>query len=960
MNRGRLHWVFLIAAFLSVTPGLGAQTGTVAGRVTSQETGGPLAAVQVFITGLNVGNLTTQDGRFLILNVPAGTHTLGVQRIGYRPGSQVITVVAGQTLQQNFTLSEEALGLDEIVVTGTGGAARRREVGNSVETVNAAEFVQTSSSVESLLQGQALGANIQLSSGQVGDGGRIRLRGNVSAALSNDPLIYIDGVRVRSEQYRTLNPVNLGQQYGTFATPTPLQDINPADIERIEIIKGPAATTLYGTEASAGVIQIFTKRGSGAPVWEASVEQGIGFKNIHGQPKTLRGNDTENYPNYTIQSGGNADYLWLDPWMVNPHRQKYSTSVRGGVGDFSYYVSGNYNTQDDIFVTGYEDSYGFRGNVNVELRDGLFLEWNTSYNTREIKNIGCGDNNLCARSSYGIYDWTKASLDSLVYMPDRKTDIDRWISGTTVRWQPVTDLTTRLTVGYDRANNEGRIVYPYGYRQRPLGYISRNGNVEQIYSLDWATTYALNFTESFGADLSGGLQWISQQSTQTQLWGQDFSGPGEFTINSAASSLARESLQKVNTGGGFGQAVFKFQDRYFLTVGVRVDGNSAFGQDFGWQVYPKVSGSYVVSDEAFWPAVLGEMKLRAAWGKAGRAPGAFDAVRVWEPGAWDGQTAYEPDNVGNPELGPETTTEIELGFDQSALDGRLNIAFTYYRRVTSDALVSQPSSPSEGPWGSALLNLGELEGKGFEVGVHGSMPLPGSMDLGLGVDLSTNHSKVLDMGGASESGSLALGHPFPNIRGTLIRNPDEIAAPDVVTQHRFGSNLPTLMVAPRLTIDFASGISLLARGEYKGGFYVNDGATQWAMIQGSLEQPICFDAYPLLAAGRDDELTARERVWCGRTDFDRNSFIYPGDFFKLREVSARIPLAALPGVPPGSILARATLGLSGENLYRWVNDEFFAYDPDQAGGFSPSSTTTSLWQFPAPPRYFTASVRWTF
>src|SRR5690606_29453718 len=191
------------------------------------------------------------------------------------------TMVPGESVTVDFALEEEALALYGIVVPVTAGQARRREIGNSIEPVNREQrIVQTSSSLHVLLHARTPLRNETLRSVQVGHGGWIRLRGNASAALSNDPLIYVDGVRVRSEQYRTLNPVNLGQQYGTFATPTPLQDINPADIARIEVIKGAAATTLYGTEAASGVIQIFTKRGTGTPVWEAAIDQGVAVKNF--------------------------------------------------------------------------------------------------------------------------------------------------------------------------------------------------------------------------------------------------------------------------------------------------------------------------------------------------------------------------------------------------------------------------------------------------------------------------------------------------------------------------------------------------------------------------------------------------------------------------------------------------------------------------------------------------------
>ena len=222
--------------------------------------GAPLGEVQIFLTGTGVGSLTRQNGRYVLLNVPPGSYEMRAERIGLGSSTAQITVAAGETVVQDFTLTEEALGLDEIVVTGTAGAARQREIGNTIAQINAAEIPDRPVLVSDILQSQAPGLEVY-GGGGVGQAKIIRLRGQSSVSLSNHPLIYIDGVRMRSDPLPDANPPDRrGGRSGNIAV-SPLDNINPNDIERIEVIKGSAATTLYGTEASAGVIQVFTKRG---------------------------------------------------------------------------------------------------------------------------------------------------------------------------------------------------------------------------------------------------------------------------------------------------------------------------------------------------------------------------------------------------------------------------------------------------------------------------------------------------------------------------------------------------------------------------------------------------------------------------------------------------------------------------------------------------------------------------
>ena len=866
----------------------------------------------------------------------------------------------------NFEIEEAPLGLDEIIVTGTAGQARRREIGNSIEQLNVGtDVIEPLRSVGSLLQGRVPGMAVTFGSGQVGEGTKIRLRGNVSAVLSNEPLIYIDGIRVQSEPYNNLGPTSLpGNQWGAFVNPSPLNDIDPNDIERIEIIKGAAATTLYGTEAATGVIQIFTKRGTtGAPVWEMGVEQSLGFLNTFGADETLRGNPVENIarPNGNVGSlaGGQAKYQFLDPWLRTHLRQKYTTSVRGGTGDVTYFVSGSYQDNEGIFKVGGQEAYTIRGNVGIELSSTLNIDWNTSWSGSDTRNVGCGDNlwGICARQTYyTLLDETPEFLDALVYDSEYTTAIDRLVTGGTIRYQPTSNFSNRFTVGYDRASNRGRILLPFEFPVRSRGLLSTTDNLLELVTLDFVSNYALELTGDLASDLSVGFQRTSNSIGVVEAQTENFPGPGLVTLSSGGINQAKEAQQEVVTGGAFGQVVLKYKDRLFLTGGVRADGNSAFGEDFGVEVYPKVSASYVISDEDFWPESFGQLKLRTAWGQAGRAPGAFDAVRTWSPNPWGDISVFATRNLGNAALGPETTTEVEVGLESSILDNRLQVDFTYYRQRTTEALLRLGSVPSIGSWGSQLTNIGETENKGLELSVTGTVLQTRDVIWDLGFDLSTNHSKIIDLGGEPASGRVSTwleeGHPIPTVRGTKILNPDEIAPARVVEDFIFGPNLPTLMVSPRMSLQLPNGIRVNVRGEYQGGHFMQDGATMWSLYVGSQEQPVCFDAYPLIVAGRVDELTAREQIWCNTATHSTRAFIYPADFFKLREVSVRIPIDfAVPGS------SSATLTLSGTNLYRWVNKDFLNWDPEAHSFRGASTLDTKIWQLPNAPRMFTAAVR---
>ncbi len=942
----------LAVAFGFGTPGaLEAQeNGQVIGQVVDQATGRPLVQAQVYLAGTGLGTLTRGDGRFLILNVPPGNYTLTAERIGMRTATAQITVQGGQSTTADLELEEEALGLDEIVVTGTAGQARRREVGTSVAQIDVATLADPVASVDQLLSARAPGVIAVRSSGMSGSGSQIRLRGNVSVAMSNQPLIYVDGVRIRSDGLALNHAVGQHVAFGPKDVMGPLNDINPSDIERIEIVKGPAATALYGTEAAGGVIQIFTKRGSGGDAqWSAQIDQGLNWVQEFGPP--------------------NAPFMRLDPWLRNAHQQRYSLSVRGGTETVSYYVSGSVDNNEGILPNDADEKYLGRINLGFQPRSDLDVQVNTSITRQHVENSPSGSspysishNGYKRSPAIGRHATYVGSYEVdvitrlLEYQID--TDVDRIVAGITATYTPMPRFTNRLTLGLDRLASDMRNIRPFGYVNDPRGSVSdRTWTAEQL-TADYVGSFDLRFTETFRTSLSWGGQSIVSRETDLGASTRGLPGPGEHTVTSGASYQAREARSRVVNAGIFGQTLLDFSDRYFLTVALRIDGNSAFGQDFGLQPYPRATFSWVMSDEGFWPQDLGEMKVRVAWGHAGRAPGAFDAVRTWDPIPWLGQTSFNPRNLGNPSLGPERTIELEAGIDGSFFDERLRVGFTYYDQETRDALIPVQLTPSLGFTGSQLRNVGMLSNKGLELDVNGTLLQSRALSWNMGLTVYTNKSEAVDLGGnagfrVSGNGWLEEGHPVPAVRYDRLMNPDAIAEPEVDRNHIWGPNQPTLTVTPSTSVTFGNGMVVSARGEYMGGHYIYDRQSSSSANRGQVS-PLCDAAVPRLLAGERSQMTAFDIYTCSGNFTPR--LVYPNDFFRVRDFTVQAPL---PFQVPGA--TNATLTLSVQNFWTWTTDDFLAMDPEMAGNNGMSSgITREIWEHPPPPASFIASLRMAF
>ncbi|MBT8404781.1 MAG: SusC/RagA family TonB-linked outer membrane protein [Gemmatimonadetes bacterium] len=954
----RRAWSLVVALLAFTAPAVAAQeTGRITGRVTAASTLAPLSGAQVSVSALRLGALTNDDGRFVIFNVPVGTHTLRVDIIGYGSTEQQVTVTAEGTATADFALTETAVALEELVVTGTAAEVRAREVGNSLDAITSRDIENMPvTNPENILGGRIPGVTVSQPGGQPGAGGTIRIRGQNTASQTPEPLIYIDGVRVYNL------PVSAGASARVAFSP--LQDIAAEDIERIEVIKGASATTLYGTEAAGGVIQIFTKRGiAGAPIWAGEITTGVANMQKLGDPDdptelyTRCDADLFGLSQSSSSLGERVDFV--DPtcpssgrWFENGVQQRYSLSVRGGSESVSYFVSGNYSDADGTLPTQNSKDGGFRANVDLRPLDNLSVALNTAYTRRSSRfvedgnngdgfllNVGRGTNGNFKGGKGDDCDGVSVLCVSNAYLFDSENTAtsDRYTTGMVITYDATDNISNRFSVGWDYLNLTSEQWEPFGYLRTPLGNFSSTTDTREKLSLDYTGSLSNAFGSHFTSTFSWGGQIFRDRFRQKFASTADFSGPGRpiLTSGAAAPGIGDVVLQFTNAGF-FLQEVVGYQDRLFLTAGLRVDGNSAFGDDFGLQYYPKVSTSLILSDYEFWPTdFIDTFKLRGAVGESGKAPGVFDKLRTWTPVTEQpGSGGFTPGDVGNSEVGPERTREIEFGFDASFLNGLFGLELTHYRTRTTDALIPVTLPPSNGFLATSIQNVGEIKGNGTEFQITVNPIRTEGLDWRVQANLGFNENEAIDLDGqeifADNKAGVREGYPVPSYFGRKVMNPDELAEPQIETDQYYGPVNPTRIVGLNSTLTLNQALTLDVLFEHQGGHFLPQ-YTGYQNGRRGVWFP-CFDVQAALVAqengdnGPVAQYTAEERAKCrmnGIGGFNSDFWIESADFWKLRQLAVTYQL---PTNLIESFASRASVTLAGSNLFLWT--DYSGVDPE--------------------------------
>lgn len=758
--------VLLFASALLLPGDARAQNETVAGVVVSVGTAEPIANAQVGVAGGTARALTDSEGRFRLTGVPAGQFTLEARRIGYAVAR---VPVRGGDQSIRIQLSPSATSLEAVVVTGTAGAAQRREIGNAVASIDAASLVENAPIVnmQALINGRAPGVVVMPTSGMVGTGQQVRIRGTSSLSLGNNPLIYVDGVRVNNE----VGTGPISQGFGSRPI-SRLNDINPNDIASIEILKGPSAATLYGTEASNGVINIITKRGSeGAARWTANIRQGVNY---------LQDWRTRFPTNYGINaSTGEIETLNVDSLVagnqgedvyVTGRHQETELSVNGGTERLNYYLSGGLLDSDGADPNNSTKRYSGRANLTIRPTSTLQLTTNVGY-VNGVTNLACDAG--CGGRTWTMLLGTPATYNNprrhgfhsmLPYQYDEVyklwQDVDRFTGSIQLEHTPISWLQHRLTLGYDRTTEGNNEWYPrvdslvYTAGSDALGYREITDRTTDYRSMDYSASATANVGTAWRFTTSAGAQYYQNATDYVFAVGSVFPTPGLKTVAATTTDKSNDhDFFEDKTLGMYVQEQIGWRDRLFGTVALRMDDNSAFGAGFNRVYYPKYSLSWVLSEEPWFalPGVsqyLQSFRLRAAYGEAGKAPATYASLRTFESASGPGDSpAVTPQFIGNPDLGPERGKEYELGFDVGALDDRLGLEFTYYNKKTTDAILNRQIAPSIGFSGSQPFNAGSIRNSGVELALTAT-PIRGDrLVLDLGFNYATNDNEILSLYG---------------------------------------------------------------------------------------------------------------------------------------------------------------------------------------------------------------------
>lgn len=801
--------VSTLFVFLLIAPLVAfAQNGVIEGTVVDGDTDESLPGVQVFIPGLDVGAVTNIDGQYTIDAVPAGTYTVEARFVGFRTASRDVEVSSGETVTVDFTLTPSSIDLNEVVVTGTGGPVEKRTLGNTIATINTAALENAPiQSFSDLLQGREPGMVAMPSGGLTGEGTRIRIRGSASLSQSNEPIVYIDGVRAN-------NGGGFGGGYvgaGGGGSPSRLDDIPPEAIARVEVLKGAAAATLFGTEASNGVIQVFTKRGTAGPPQftfgsrltainypnDAYPDQ-VGFPRTQAQADNIRevlGKDvnpyqlvSENFPNRLVGTG---------------FAQEYSGMVRGGgdtdLGGVTYLVTGRFLSEDGPFegdpsimpqgaTTLANDAIQrAQGLMNIEVlpNEDLRLRVTAGYTDMSFETLQTNNN------IYGTISLAQFSKPELVAENNETGTIAfasvaesvqqtteqqaRHFNGSfNLNYRPLEMLTFDAVFGVDYTNTASTEFRPFGWNVDGFTTTEVQGakryatnNTLQL-TLDTKVKLQNQLSELFTSDLTVGVQGFLDRNVLESGRGLDLPGPGFEVTSAAATQNIIETFTEVVNAGVFAQEQVGFNDFVFLTVGARYDANSAFGSDFSGVLYPKAALSFIPSDAPFWSGPIGPLssvRFRAALGRSGLQPGAFDALTTYQALNSVTGAGVAPNNLGNAALEPEISTEWEIGTELGLVDDRIALEATYWNRTVSDALVNRQFVPSGGFRNPQIVNIGELKGQGVELATRALVFNTEDVSIDVFANASYLWEQVTDLGGAPP---IKVGGSYPRYRNYLV------------------------------------------------------------------------------------------------------------------------------------------------------------------------------------------------
>ncbi len=788
MKRNLLLTVVCLV-FLLYVPVFG-QERVISGKVTSAEDGSPAPGVNVLIKGTTIGTATDAEGMYT-LNVPAGNNTLVFSFIGFK----TIELEIGALTVVDAVLEPDAVQLTELVVVGYGTQIKQDLTGNVAKVKGDDIKGIPVTTFEQAIQGRAAGVFVEAGTGKLGQGMKIRIRGASSVSADNQPLYVVDGIPVTSQN-----------QSSFTANTNPLTDLNPNDIESIDILKDAAASAIYGSRAANGVVQITTRRGkTGKTKFNVSYVSGV------STPTNRREFlNTEEYVELFMESRANTDATTLtslenrfdrygagsrDSWQ-NPASPNYvdtdwqdqvfrkggfnqlDISASGGNEKTQFFISGSMSDQEGIIVNNDLTRLGGRINLDHKATDKFSVGVNFSLN-RTI-NYRVADDNAFSTPMQIIAlspmtpvidprtNLTSGALDvnsgnpntnfPIYYNPlldleyaQRTTTIFRNMGTFYAAYNFTKSLSFRTETGYDLLNQHedayyGRETARNSSAPRGLG----NDTWTQVFN--YTTNNYFTFTKALdqhNIEVVAGMSFQESHTDYNELTAQQFPSNAFREITSAAKitvGLTEETAFSFLSY--FARANYKFKNRYLFGVSGRVDGSSRFGKDNRYGFFPAISAGWVLSEEGFLSgnSLIEFLKLRASFGLTGNAEiGNFDSRGLYNGVGYAGVPGQSPLRLENPDLGWEQTKQTDIGIDFGLFNNRISGELDYYVKNTTDLLLNV-NLPGHTGFRTQTRNVGELENKGFEI-VLNTANLVGDLKWNTSFNFSKNKNKITNLQG---------------------------------------------------------------------------------------------------------------------------------------------------------------------------------------------------------------------
>ena len=971
-----MRWFMITAVALAAqdgTAGLAAQTGAVTGVVTDAANGHSLVEAAIDLVGTGEGRFTDAHGRYLIGNVPGGEYTVRVRMPGYGVRTMEVTVSAGSTAVADFQL--------EVGVTGQAGICPvrppERKIGVSLPAVCLDPLGEAvpPGGLGQILEGRIPGVRSIGTNGGIGAGRELRIRGTDSFGYTRQrPMVLVDGVRIdmnKEEWGADMKGVTCCDFSGGAGLDR-LTDFNPEEIDRVEVLKGPAAAALFGTEGSAGVIKVFTKRGRSNTPAAVTVNAGLGFNRLRANlPTRLR-------PRLTGQDGlplPDPNQYLIENGPIND----YGLTVQGGGGDVTYFVAGGFANEEGSVKPNDRRRANLRVNLDLAPSQKLHVGVTSGRVRNRIRSLQSHVYGVAvlyptieeegAPDNHGFGGVTAEGYRAIRIV----SDTDRWTGRVQVTYSPGPGFTHQLTLGADRVSEEKTRTLPQGRYYTFLGEGGeRNAGSRESrkYTLDFLSTY--DYASILGASFASGSLAVGGQAywdevSTMMVTGRGFPEGGRMAMAAAERTFVDDTVHEERSRGVFVLNRLDLGDNLSLTAAVRVDEHPALGDSAGAQVYPKANVAYTVPGPVL-PAAISRVRFRGAYGLAGKPP-----PRSTEREVFDSDSREYVTVPANWDLEPEKKREVEAGIDIGLLNERIGVELTYYDALVLNGLYPQRAADPVEHFRPE--NSMEIMNRGFEAAVAASLVDGPALSWNMNVTYEWNRNRIISLGPDALDDSMPLyrrkddgfwehvgwryakrlggwweREPLDNIYYYGLAGYDREENRHKWTSHAFFKGLAQPMhmgsIFSRVRIGNHLGVSFQFRGE------VGASMQNWDRWYG-VRITHSHDEYVKHLDDRGRPTFKADSV----QDYHNLRVVDKRDHIRLQEVSLSY---TVPKGMAGMLgLGRTTVTLSGYNLHWW--DDCNCQDPNAKRYAADTGGISTLVFIALPqPRRFLMSIRTRF